>query len=169
MSCAFLQRRRARATSRRCRSAACRAFFKGEITSLEEPPNRSAAAGDSSLTHRGNDLVKRQIRPRGDQGQQPFRVRLQRRFAPSARLRFGASSIVPAPPPSHRRAWAQPEVLGRLRRDAPDSTASITRSRRSSEYGFGIDRAPQNRNQCLQTRAPIDIWESPIQTRRNLL
>jgi hypothetical protein len=28
------------------------------------------------------------------------------------------------------------------RRDAPDSTASITRSRRSSEYGFGIDRAP---------------------------
>jgi hypothetical protein len=29
------------------------------------------------------------------------------------------------------------------RRDAPDSTASITRSRRSSEYGFGIDRAPK--------------------------
>ena len=29
------------------------------------------------------------------------------------------------------------------RRDAPASTASITRSRKSSEYGFGIDLAPQ--------------------------
>lgn len=35
-------------------------------------------------------------------------------------------------------------VSAASRRDAPDSTASITRSRRSSEYGFGIDRAPQS-------------------------
>src|ERR1700694_1738833 len=34
MSCAFLQCRRARATSLRCCSAACRAFFKREIMSL---------------------------------------------------------------------------------------------------------------------------------------
>jgi hypothetical protein len=66
MSCAFLQRRRARATSGRCCSAACRAFFIGEIMSLGKPPDRSAAAGDVSLTHRGHDLVQRQIRLRGD-------------------------------------------------------------------------------------------------------
>jgi hypothetical protein len=34
--------------------------------SLEKPPDRSAAAGDSSLTHRGHDLIQRQIRLLGD-------------------------------------------------------------------------------------------------------
>src|SRR6266536_313013 len=161
MSCAFLQRRRARATSRRCCSAACRAFFKGEIVSLEEPPNRSAAAGDSSLAHRGHDLVQRQIRLLDDQRQQPFRVLLQWRPAPSARLRFDASSIVPAPPPSHRRTRAQAVVLGRF----PPGCSGF----------HGFDHAftqvlriwlrhrsgPPKPNQCPQTRSLIDAWESP--------
>jgi hypothetical protein len=34
------------------------------------------------------------------------------------------------------------------RRDAPASTASITRSRKSSEYGFGIVWPPKKTNQC---------------------
>jgi hypothetical protein len=46
------------------------------------------------------------------------------------------------------------------RRDAPASTASITRSRKSSEYGFGIARTPQRTNQCSQTRPPTRSWES---------
>jgi hypothetical protein len=36
------------------------------------------------------------LRQHHDQPQQPFRMRLQWRLAPAARLRFGASSIVPA-------------------------------------------------------------------------
>jgi hypothetical protein len=38
------------------------------------------------------------------------------------------------------------------RRDAPPSIASITRSRKSSDNGFGIDRSPDGR-QCRQNRS----------------
>jgi hypothetical protein len=47
------------------------------------------------------------------------------------------------------------EFSAASRRDVPDSTASITRSRRSSEYGFGIDRSPKPES-VPQTRSPID-------------
>ena len=47
------------------------------------------------------------------------------------------------------------------RRDAPDSTASITRSRRSSEYGFGIDRAPQNRISAFRLAHPSALGNPP--------
>ncbi len=46
------------------------------------------------------------------------------------------------------------------RRDAPLSTASTARSRKSVEYGFGIDVAPQA-NQFFQTRLSESTWESP--------
>src|SRR3984893_5351536 len=161
MSCAFLQRRRARATSRRCCSAACRAFFKGEIMSLEEPPNPSAAAGDSSLAHRGHDLIQRQIRLLGDQRQQPFRVLLQWRLAPSARLRFDGSSIVPAPPPSHRRTWAQPEVLSRLARGCPGFDCFDHAFTQVLRIWLRHRSGPPKPNQCLQTRSPIGTSESP--------
>ena len=45
------------------------------------------------------------------------------------------------------------------RRDAPDSTASTTRSRNSKEHGFGID-ALQNSNQCHQIRLSKSSRES---------
>src|SRR6266480_3775957 len=161
MSCAFLQRRRARATSRRCCSAACRAFFKGEIVSLEEPPNRSAAAGDSSLAHRGHDLVQRQIRLLDDQRQQPFRVLLQWRPAPSARLRFDASSIVPAPPPSHRRTRAQAVVLGRFPPGCSGFDCFDHAFTQVLRIWLRHRSGPPKPNQCPQTRSLIDAWESP--------
>src|SRR3974377_895862 len=46
------------------------------------------------------------------------------------------------------------------RRDAPLLTASTARSRKSVEYGFGMDVAPQA-NQFLQTRLRKSSWESP--------
>src|SRR6266571_3114004 len=45
------------------------------------------------------------------------------------------------------------------RRDAPDSTASTTRSRNSKEHGFGID-ALQNSNQCHEIRLSKSSGES---------
>jgi len=51
MPCSRIQRRRARATSARSCSAARRLFFEADIVSLEQPPDRTAAAGDPSLAH----------------------------------------------------------------------------------------------------------------------
>ena len=45
------------------------------------------------------------------------------------------------------------------RRDAPLSTASTARSRKSLEYGLGIDLAPQA-NQFPQIRLGDSGWES---------
>ena len=55
------------------------------------------------------------------------------------------------------------------RRDAPDSIASITRSRKSSEYGFGIDRAPKTESVPSDSLTHRHLGIPPIQTRRNLL
>jgi hypothetical protein len=56
------------------------------------------------------------------------------------------------------------------RRDAPASTASITRSRKSSQYGFGIGRLSQKTNRCSQIRPPIRPLGIPtIQPSRNML
>jgi hypothetical protein len=52
------------------------------------------------------------------------------------------------------------------RRDAPDSTASTTRSRNSKEHGFGIDPPSESIPQALTTHARQGI---PIQLSRNML
>src|SRR6266700_5066944 len=57
------------------------------------------------------------------------------------------------------------------RRDAPDSTASTTRSRNSKEHGFGID-ALQNSNQCHEIRLSKSSGESrfnPAEIRSNTI
>jgi hypothetical protein len=76
-------------------------------------------------------------------------------------LGFGANASrrPPALHPFDRRTSAHVEPLGRLARDAPDSTASTTRSRNSKEHGFGID-ALQNSNQCHHIRLSKSSGES---------
>src|ERR1700674_1281634 len=78
MPCACIQRRRARTTSARCCSAACKVFFKADVAPIEEPPNRGAAALDSSFLRRRDDLVQRQVWLLGNQTQQEFCVIFQR-------------------------------------------------------------------------------------------
>src|ERR1700693_5654831 len=95
MPCSRIQRRRARATSDRSCSAARRLFFEADIVSLEEPPDRTTAAGDPSLAQRRDNLIQRQIWLLGNQRQQQVRVLLQRRDAASARLGRDASGFVP--------------------------------------------------------------------------
>src|SRR3977135_36336 len=83
MPCSRTQRRRARATSARLRSAACRLFFDSDAVASKEPGERAPAAWDSPLVQRRNNLTQRDVRLLTDEGDNPLRVFLQWRRTPS--------------------------------------------------------------------------------------
>src|SRR5262249_37909325 len=112
--CSRIHRRRARATSARCRSAACRAFFESDVVSVEKTPERTAAGFDPSLAQFCNRFYQGQVRLPGDQIQNLARELFQRRNAPAARLRGGAPLLIPALQPFYRRSHADLETLRRL-------------------------------------------------------
>ena len=76
-------------------------------------------------------------------------------------LRFGAALPVSPQRWHHRITELTPtlKISAISRRDAPLSTASTARSRKSVEYGLGIDLAPQA-NQFPQIRLGDSGWES---------
>jgi hypothetical protein len=76
-------------------------------------------------------------------------------------LRFGAALPVSLQRWHHRTTELTPtlKISAISRRDAPLSTASTARSRKSVEYGLGIDLAPQA-NQFPQIRLRDSGWES---------
>src|SRR3974390_444729 len=137
--CSRIQRRRARATSARFCSSACRIFFKADIGSIKEPLQRALTAADSLFGHGGKDLLEGQIRLFGNQSQKPFRVLFERRGTPSTRLGFHAPCLAPTSTPSDYGTDPKSNPPATPRRDAPLSTASTAHSRKSVEYGFGID------------------------------
>src|SRR5262247_2763824 len=77
MPCSRIQRRRARATSARSCSAACRLFFESNLVTLKEAPDRGAAASNLVLAHRQNHFVQCQVRLLLNQTQQKIRMLLQ--------------------------------------------------------------------------------------------
>src|SRR6201987_1432204 len=100
--CSRIQRRRARATSARCRSAACRVFFKGDVVAIEKTPERAAAGSNPLLAQLCNGLLKRQVWMLSNHSQDLGRELFKRRNAPAARLRRGAVIIAPALQPLDR-------------------------------------------------------------------
>src|SRR6266849_9343101 len=112
--CSRIQRRRARATSARCRSAACRLFFKGDVVPSKKTRKRALAGSNPSLEQLHKRLLQGQVRPFGNESQYPLRVRFQRRHTSSARLRCGTSAFAPALQPFDRRTHTDVETLGRL-------------------------------------------------------
>src|ERR1700730_12185352 len=112
--CSRIQRRRACATSARCRSAACRLFFEGDAVSIEKTPERAAAGSNPPPAQRCNALHQGQVRLFGNQSQYLLRVLLQGRNASSAGFRRSAPAFVPALHPLYRRTHAHPEMFGRL-------------------------------------------------------
>jgi len=113
--CSRIQRRRARATSARCCSAARRLFFfEGDIVSLEKPRDRALAGSNPLLAQFRNGLLQGQVRLFGHQSQYLFHVPFQRRDASTARFRRATSGLVPALQPSHRRTRVNIETLRRL-------------------------------------------------------
>src|SRR6202163_1935013 len=69
MPCSRIQRRRARATSARCRSAACRLFFKRDVAAIEKAPQRTAAGFNPPFAQLCDDLYQSQILLFFNQGQ----------------------------------------------------------------------------------------------------
>ena len=124
MPCLRIQRRRARATSARCRSAACRLFFESDAVSIEKPPERTAAGSNPLLAQFRNGFDQGQVGLSRNHSQYPRFVLFQWRSAASARLRCGASALPPALQPFHRRTHTHLKPFGRL---AP---------RRPELYGF---------------------------------
>src|SRR5580693_1153623 len=112
--CSRIQRRRARATSARCRSAACRLFFKGDPMAIEKTPERATAGSNPSLAQLCDGLHQRQVRLLGNQIEYLLRKLFQRRNASSARLRRCALAFVPALQPLYRRTYAHLETFSRL-------------------------------------------------------
>src|ERR1700746_2364979 len=112
--CSRIQRRRARATSARCRSAACRVFFKGDVVAIEKTPERAAAGASPLLAQLSNGLLKRQVWMLSNHSQDLGRELFKRRNAPAARLRRGAVIIAPALQPLDRRGYAHLKTFGRL-------------------------------------------------------
>src|SRR5271165_3845121 len=114
MPCSRIQRRRARTTSARSRSAACRLFFEGDAVADEKPRKRTLAGSNALPAQYRNRFHQRQIRVFGKDSQYPRRALLQGRNAAPARLRCGAPALAPALQPLHSRAHAHLETVSRL-------------------------------------------------------
>jgi len=112
--CSRIQRRRARATSARCCSAAYRLFFNGEIVATEETSHSAATAGNACCFFRHHDLIQRQIGLCSNQVEKPLRIFFQWRYAAAARLGRPTSCIVPTPHPFNDRTRAHAKLLCRL-------------------------------------------------------
>ena len=158
--CSRIQRRRARATSARFCSSACRLFFKADIVSIKEPLQRALTAADSLFGHGGKDLLEGQIGLFGNQSQKPFRVFFERRGAPSARFGFHAPCLAPTSTPSDYGTDTHLKFLG----DLPPRRSAFNRFNRTLTQVRGIrlrHRSSSQANQFLQIRLGKGSWESP--------
>ncbi len=109
--CSRIQRRRARATSARLRSAARRLFFDGDAMTGEEAGQRATTSWDSPLVKRRNNLIERKIPLRADECENLPRVLLQGRSTPSARHRFASPIFAKMLHPPDRRTDADLELF----------------------------------------------------------
>src|SRR5215471_4858613 len=153
MPCSRIQRRRARATSARCCSAARRLFFECNFVTLKETPDRGTAARNAMLVHRQNHFVQSQVRLLLNQIQQKVRMLLQRRDASAPQLGHAAASLPKALDPDNRRAGTDLKFLRGL---APRSSAFDFRNH-SLTHVPGI--SPRHRPAPKSESVPID---SPI-------
>src|SRR5215471_12639934 len=115
--CSRIQRRRARATSARLRSAARRLFFERDAVASEETRQCAAACRDTSLTQYRNELIQRKVLLFADQGEDLPRILLQ---GGSARGRWFANPIfMKALHPADRRTGTDLVLFGRLTSRSP--------------------------------------------------
>ena len=126
---------------------------------IKETLESAPTAGDALFRHGDENLLEGQIRLFGNQSQDPVRVLFQGRNTPAAPFRRRTPCLTPALAPSNYRTNAHLEDLGYLPPRRSASTASTARSRKSVEYGLGIDLAPQT-NQFRQIRLGDSGWES---------
>ena len=135
--CSRIQRRRALATSARCCSAARKLFFNSDVMACEEAPKCGAAAVDSVLAHRRNDLIQRQIRLLSDKSEYPLRMSLQRRNASSAWFWPRNALSLPVLQPSNCGTCADLQLLGGF----PPRCSRFNKSNDSYSHFTGIRAA----------------------------
>ena len=127
----------------------------------EEPPDRTAAAGDPPLVHRRGYLVQRQIRMLRHQFEQPLRMSFQRRRTTPARLRCRASGRHPALNPSDRRTDAYLEKLCRLSSGRAALHLLDHSLPQILRIGLRHVHPPHRSNRYSQTRTTLRPRESP--------
>src|SRR6476646_3478249 len=120
--CSRIQRRRARATSSRSCSEACRTFFVCNAATLQKTKQCRAASGYLPLAHCRNDLVQRPVVLLLHQGKNLFLVIVQRRAASPAGFGLKCPSLPPCLMPSHAELTLTPRRSAASSRVAPSST-----------------------------------------------
>src|ERR1700757_1084722 len=160
--CSRIQRRRARATSARCRSAACRVFFKGDVVAIEKTPERAAAGSNPLLAQLCNGLLKRQVWMLSNHSQDLGRELFKRRNAPAAWLRRGALIIAPALQPLDRRGYAHLKTFGRLAPRCARSHGFDNAYPQVTRIGLWHCPPPTVRRINAQKNpSPSTVWEYP--------
>ena len=112
--CSRIQRRRARATSARFRSAARRLFFNGNAVTREKSGERAAASGDSPLVQHQNDLIQCEVWSLAVERKDLPGVLLQWRSASTAWHRFASPVLAKTLHPPDRRTDADVELFSRF-------------------------------------------------------
>src|SRR5665811_1569567 len=137
VACSRFHSSRAAATSGRNCSRRAKAFFDADFARVEEPPERRDAGHNATFARVTKYLRERDIRPLGDQPQQPFGMINQRRTAMAPRQAWGERSGI-----RQRRTHLTADdgltenISAEVRAEAPPSTSRITRSRKSFERAF---------------------------------
>src|SRR6202011_1359361 len=126
--CSRTQRRPARATSARFRSAACRLFFDGDAVAGEESGKRASAFRDSPLLQRQDHLIQDEVRLLTNESEDALRVLLQWRGTPSTRHWLGSPVVKEALHPPDRGTDADVELVCRL---TPGPSSLIETCKRS--------------------------------------
>jgi hypothetical protein len=159
--CSRIQRRRARVTSARCRSAACSVFSESNVVSIEKNARASCGCTNPPLAPHRNGLYQSPVGLFGNHRQYLRRELVQRRNASSARLCCGASGLAPVLHPLDRRARAHLVKF----RSLPPRRTHLHRfhSAFSQLAGTGLRHrpTPERKNQCAKTRSSKFLWESP--------
>ena len=117
--CSCFHAVRARRTSSRSCSAACRLFFEADIVAVVEPPYRTSAHHDTTLPQPAADFLQRQIRLGRCQFQQPLFVFVQRRALAAHRFGRDRPGYSPTCNPLDRRARAHLENRRRFMARGP--------------------------------------------------
>jgi hypothetical protein len=110
--CSRIQRRRARATSARSRSAACRLFFKGDVVPPKEARERAAAGSNAMFSEFCSSFFQGQIRLIRNYRQYAFRLLFKWRNAAASRLRRSTPTFHPALQPLDDRTHTHAEMVG---------------------------------------------------------
>src|ERR1700730_4030614 len=169
MPCSRIQRRRARATSARFCSAACRVFFKAYIVSIKETLESAPTAEYALVAHCDERLLDGQIRLFGNQSQDPVRVLLQWRNTAAALLWRRASCLAPALAPSNYRTNTHLEDLGRF----PTRRSALNRFNRTLTQvrGIRLGHGSSSPGESISSDSPRPkhLGIPPIQSRREML